>query len=73
MCTRSIAKVSVSKVEHEEVAKSGTTSRPRKTSRTTPSTNAHRQVEKHFGAAGGSKMSIKCDVPQQYKRAYNVP
>ena len=57
--TRSVAKVSESKAEPDDIAKYGTTSRPRSTSRTIPSTNAQKQNEKHFGAAIGSQTSTR--------------
>ena len=47
--SRCIAEPSVPKAESEEIAKSGITSQPRRTSRTIRNTNAQRQKQKYFG------------------------
>ena len=66
------------KAEHEGIAKSGISSRPRRTSRTTQSINAQRQAEKQFvwcgqwianvdktGRAAAQKNAV-CSKPSQF-------
>ena len=71
--TQSDAKFFVSKTEPDDTAKYGSASRPRRRIRTNPSTSAHRQSEKHFGAAPGSQTLARRVVHLKFKRTTTLP